>query len=94
MAANPIEREPVLAAAVAAGLTWAAAYFGLHLDAEQAAGAAAFVVGSLVPFVRQLVRPTAAATEVTATLEHTSEPVLAPPGSSGATVTTWHTPTV
>jgi len=58
MAANPVAREPVLVAALAAAITWLAAYFGLGLTPAEAAAAAGFVLASVVPFVRQLVRPT------------------------------------
>jgi hypothetical protein len=60
MAANPVAREPVMVAALAAAITWLAAYLGLGLTPAEAAAAAGFVLASVVPFVRQLVRPTAA----------------------------------
>jgi hypothetical protein len=58
MVANPVAREPVVVAALAAAVTWLAAYFGLGLTPAEAAAVAGFVLASVVPFVRQLVRPT------------------------------------
>jgi len=58
MPANPIEREPVLVAALAAILTFLAGRYGLELTGEQAAGAAAMTLSLLAPFARQLVSPT------------------------------------
>jgi hypothetical protein len=84
MAANPIEREPVVTAALAAALTWLAAYFGLQLEPEQAAATAAFVLFTLVPFVRQLVRPTGTPPQP----PPTAEP--APPADG--MVVTWRRP--
>jgi len=63
MVANPVAREPVMVAALAAAITWLAAYFGLGLTPAEAAAAAGFVLASVVPFVRQLVRPTASPPE-------------------------------
>jgi hypothetical protein len=83
MAANPVEREPVVTGALAAVIVYFAGRYGLDLSPEQAAGAAGLVLTAVAPFIRQLVRPTGASTELTASFDHAHIPP--PPG----TVTTW-----
>jgi hypothetical protein len=90
MAANPVAAEPVAVGALATVLVYFAGRYGLALSPEQAAGAAGFVLTVVVPFVRQLVRPTSKETPLTAQLsgsfDHTHIPT--PP----ATMTSWRTP--
>jgi hypothetical protein len=56
---NPISNEPVAVQVVAAALAWLAARYGLDMSEADAFKIAGFVIVGLVPFVRQLVRPTA-----------------------------------
>lgn len=54
---NPIAKEPVLTAYLAAVVAWLVAKLGFDLTAEQASAIAGAVLTVLVPFVRQLVWP-------------------------------------
>jgi hypothetical protein len=90
MAGNPVGSEPVAVGALATVLVYFAARYGLALTPEQATGAAGFVFTVLVPFVRQLVRPTSKEVPLTGQLstpvEYHTHPAPAP------VVSTWRTP--
>jgi len=80
MATNPVASEPVATGALATVLVYFAGRYGLALSPDQAAGAAGFVFTVLVPYVRQLVRPTSRevplAVESTLAEFHTHPPGL------------------
>jgi hypothetical protein len=56
---NPIAREPIVVAALAAIISWVAAKYAIKVDPQQASEIAGVVLLIAGGFARQLVTPTA-----------------------------------